>query len=188
MLGPLNGPSGPLLESQSVRGRGWSERLGAHPWPRQLEDGGGEGEGLSEEVWPWAEEGVVNNSSKSFLCPDLASRLAPERDAQEQAQLCLTLCDPMDCTPPGSCVHGILQARRLEWVAMPSSRGSSRPRDRTHVSCIAGGFFTTAPPWQVPPNQELSGNRKTEGHTDVGSNSTRGVHWPCDLGLVISPL
>ena len=40
-------------------------------------------------------------------------------------QLCLTLCDPMDCTPPGSSVHGILQARILEWAAMPSSRGSS---------------------------------------------------------------
>ena len=41
------------------------------------------------------------------------------------AQLCLTLCDTMDCSPPGSSVHGILQARILEWVAMPSSRGSS---------------------------------------------------------------
>ena len=47
------------------------------------------------------------------------------------AQSCLTLCDPMDCSPSGSCVHGILQARILEGVAMPSSRGSSRPRDRT---------------------------------------------------------
>ena len=43
-------------------------------------------------------------------------------------QLCLTLCDPMDCRPPGSSVHGILQARILEWVAMPSSRGSPQPR------------------------------------------------------------
>ena len=50
-------------------------------------------------------------------------------------QLCLTLCDPMDCSPQGSSVHGILQARILEWVAMPSSRGSSLPRDRTQVSC-----------------------------------------------------
>ena len=58
------------------------------------------------------------------------------------AQLCLTLCDPMDCSPPGSSVHGILQARILEWVAMPSSRGSSWPRDGTQVSHIAGGFFT----------------------------------------------
>ena len=49
-------------------------------------------------------------------------------------QLCLTLCDPMDCSPPGSSVHGILQARILEWVAMPSSRGSSQPRDQTCVS------------------------------------------------------
>ena len=52
-------------------------------------------------------------------------------------------CDPMDCSPPGSSVHGILQAGILERVAMPSSRRSSQPRDRTHVSCVAGGFFTT---------------------------------------------
>ena len=45
-----------------------------------------------------------------------------------------TLCDPMDCSPPGSSVHGILQARTLEWVAMPSSRGSSQPRDRMQIS------------------------------------------------------
>ena len=44
------------------------------------------------------------------------------------AQSCLTLCDPMDCSPPGSSIHGILQARRLEWGAIPFSRGSSRPR------------------------------------------------------------
>ena len=61
------------------------------------------------------------------------------------AQSCLPPCDPMDCSPPGSSVHGILQARILEWVAMPSSRGSSQPRDRTHVSCLAGGFFITGP-------------------------------------------
>ena len=53
------------------------------------------------------------------------------------AQLCLTLCDPRDYT-----VHGILQARILEWVAFPFSRGSSQLRDGTQVSCIAGGFFT----------------------------------------------
>ena len=50
--------------------------------------------------------------------------------------------DPMDCSPQGSSVHGILQARILEWVAMPSSRRSSQPRDRTWVSYIAGRFFT----------------------------------------------
>ena len=57
------------------------------------------------------------------------------------AQSFPTLCNPMDCSPPGSSVHGILQARILEWVAILFSRGSSRRRDRTWVSCIAGGFF-----------------------------------------------
>ena len=47
------------------------------------------------------------------------------------AQFCLTLCNPKDCSPPGSSVHGILQARILEWVAISSSRGSFQPRDRT---------------------------------------------------------
>ena len=50
---------------------------------------------------------------------------------------CLTLWDPMDCSPPGSSVHGILQARILEWVAMSFSRQSSQPRDRTHVSYVS---------------------------------------------------
>ena len=50
-------------------------------------------------------------------------------------QSCPTLWDPVDYSPPGSSVHGILQARILEWGAIPSSRGSSRPRDRTRVSC-----------------------------------------------------
>ena len=58
------------------------------------------------------------------------------------AQLCLTLCDPVDYKPPGSSVHEVLQARILEWVAIPFSRGSSWPRDQTQVSCIAGRFFT----------------------------------------------
>ena len=58
------------------------------------------------------------------------------------SQLCLTLCNPMDCSLPGSSVHGILQARTLEWVAFPFSRGSSQPSDQARVSCIAGGFFT----------------------------------------------
>ena len=60
-------------------------------------------------------------------------------------QSCPILCNPMDSSLPGFSVHGILQARILEWVVMPSSRGSSRPRDQTCVSCgscIAGRFFT----------------------------------------------
>ena len=66
--------------------------------------------------------------------------------------LCLTLCDPMDWHLPGSSVHGILQARMLEWVAVPFSRGSSWPRDQTHISCVSclsGGFFTTSATWEA---------------------------------------
>ena len=62
------------------------------------------------------------------------------------AQLCLTLCDTMDYT-----LHGILQARILEWVAFPFSRGSSQPRDRTQVSLIVGRFFTS---WATREAQE----------------------------------
>ena len=61
-------------------------------------------------------------------------------------QLCKTLCDPMDHT-----VYGILQARILEWVAIPFSRGSSQPRDGTQVSHIAGVFFTS---WATRKDQE----------------------------------
>ena len=60
------------------------------------------------------------------------------------AQSYQTLCNPMDCSPPGSSVPGILQARILEWVAMPFSRGSCQPRNQTQVSCICDvrrGFF-----------------------------------------------
>jgi len=69
--------------------------------------------------------GIITHN---FLCPVTLSRL--------------TLCNPVDCIPPGSSVCGILQARMLEWAAMPSSRGSSQPRDQTQVSRIAGRFFT----------------------------------------------
>ena len=58
------------------------------------------------------------------------------------AQSCLTLRNPMDCSPPDSSVHGILQARILEWGAIPFSRDFSRPKDGTQVSCISGIFFT----------------------------------------------
>ena len=57
-------------------------------------------------------------------------------------QWCPTLWDFMNCSPPGSFVHGIFQARILEWVAIPFSRGSSQPKDQIQVSFIAGWFFT----------------------------------------------
>ena len=62
------------------------------------------------------------------------------------AQSCPTFCDPMDCSLPGSSVHGISQARILEWLATSFSRGSSQPRDQalvSSISCNGGGFITT---------------------------------------------
>ena len=90
----------------------------------------------------------------------------------EVAQSCPTLCDPMDYT-----VHGILQARTLEWEAFPFSRGSSQPRDRTQVSCIAGRFFTN---WAIrEPCGDLNGKEikkeriyiYTHTHTHTHMNS-----------------
>ena len=63
-------------------------------------------------------------------------------------QLCPTLCNPIDCSPPGSSILGILQARILEWVSLPSSRGSSWPRNWTHISCVAGRLFTHWANWE----------------------------------------
>ena len=63
-------------------------------------------------------------------------------------QLCPALCDPMGCSPPGFSVHRIFQARVLDWVALPSSRGSSW-RDWTQVSCITGRFLTVWATWEI---------------------------------------
>ena len=62
------------------------------------------------------------------------------------AQLCLNVCNPIDCSLPGISVYGILQARIVEWVAISYSRVYSQTRDQTQVSCIVGRFFTTEPP------------------------------------------
>ena len=72
-----------------------------------------------------------------------------------QLQSRVALCDPMGCSPPGSSVHGISQARILEWAAISSSRESSRPRDGTrNPLCLLhwqGGFFSTSTTWEDPP-------------------------------------
>ena len=76
---------------------------------------------------------------------------------REVAQSCPTLCDLMDCSPPGSSVHWIFQAWILEWVAISFSRGSSRPRDRTLVSRIVGRCFT------IQATREAGRKKKKEG-------------------------
>ena len=68
----------------------------------------------------------------------------------QSVQSCPTLCTPIDCSQPGPSAHGIFQAITVKWVAMPSSRGSSKPRGRTQVSCTAGRFITTSTTWEAP--------------------------------------
>ena len=114
------------------------------------------------------------------------------------AQLCPTLCDPVNCSPPGSSVHGILQARISEWVTISLhqfTRGSSWPRDWTQVSCIAGRFFTV---WATREANRCDIIFKKSIHTSMGiwvgfhvlaivSNTliNMGVHLTCWIPVFI---
>ena len=101
-------------------------------------------------------------------------------------KLYLTLCDPIDGGPPDSSVHGISQARILEWVAIPYSRGSSQPRDQTCVSCIVGGFFTTK--WcliaKLSPYRHRTASPAQQPHV-LHSHFIQLVSWLC-LGIHLS--
>ena len=81
--------------------------------------------------------GVTRGHKESYICVCIHAQLL---------RFCLTLCNPMDYSTLGSSIHGILQGRILDWVAISYSKGSSQPRDQTRVSCIVGRFFTTEPP------------------------------------------
>ena len=123
--------------------RGWSgKRLGApRPWFLPHQDStvvtqtqyGSykcEPQSLGSKSWLCTYKSSKAGNLTSYVCPVPKS--------------CPTLCNPADCCSPGAFVHGILQARILEWVAISSSRGSSRPPGaliHVSVSCIAGGFF-----------------------------------------------
>ena len=105
-------------------------------------------------------------------------------EGSEVTQLCQTLCDPMDCSLSGSSVHGIFQARGLEWIAISFSRGLSRPRNRTRVSRIAG---------KRSPGEELVNasspsifQAQSVGTTPDPISSSRGTHcntWHTALSL-----
>ena len=100
--------------------------------------------------WPAGISRRLQNS-KNLQCKFHCQRLFKKIKGKDfvvvlVAKSCPTLWDPMDCSPPGSSVYGIFQARILEWVAFSSSKGSFLPRYQTWVSCIGRGFFTTEPP------------------------------------------
>ena len=74
---------------------------------------------------------------KPLQCQNTKQMQVGDEYVPAHARSCLTLCRTMDCSPPGSSAHGILQVRRLEWIAISFSKGSSRPRDRTRVSWVS---------------------------------------------------
>ena len=84
-------------------------------------------------------------------------------------------CDLMDCSLPGSSVHGILQSRILEWTAIPFSWGSSGPRDQTRVSCIAGRFFTTTPIWEAAIQNKKIEKKRSCGCSENSSSDRSRV-------------
>ena len=97
-------------------------------------------------------------------------------------QSCLILCNP-DCSPPGSSVHGILQARTLEWVAMPSSRGSSWPRNQTRVSCTADIFFTSWATREAPSGLYQKGVQSSDQYPKDSHLSPTLTHVPIQQKL-----
>ena len=107
--------------------------------------------------------------------------VSPQKKESVVFQSCLTLWDPMDFSPPGSSIHGILQARILEWVPISFSRGFSQPRDRTWVSRIAGRFFTI---WAMPTGISLTKYLPEVHPTQSGGPAT---HCPCDPSGPQSP-
>ena len=87
------------------------------------------------------------------------------------AQSCLTLYNSIDYSPPGSSLHGILQVRILEWITIPFSRGSSQPRDRTQVSCIADRFFSVRATGKIPMVRAT--RQKTNKETEDLNNTVQ---------------
>ena len=98
--------------------------------------------------------------------------MSAEMNEMKVTQSCPTLCDTMDCSPPGSSIHGILQARILEWVAVSFSRGSSWPRNQTRVSCIAGRFFTAWAMREAPKVIYRTAKKKKKGLSRVNKMAT----------------
>ena len=176
----LTSPLVPLVLSamdygQTSQSR-WNSRLSISLWIQHL---------LlllsKKNLQPYSPSYCLNSSSSSLPClptfpktlrtcwspyttesvEDSCHKKYPVKSEMKVAQSCLTHHNPMDCSPPGFSVHGILQARIPEWVAIPFSRGSSWLRDWTWVSCIAGRFFTS----ELPKNPVKKRVGKEEGRT-----------------------
>ena len=130
---------GRLKAGREEDGRGWDGWRASPIWLTWVEQalGVADGQGSIRYCIPW---GCKESDMTQQLNLTKPGRV-------KVTQLCLTLCDPMDYT-----VYGILQARILEWGAIPFSRGSFQPRGRTQVSRTAGGFFTSWATWEACSN------------------------------------
>ena len=114
--------------------QGWRNLVGYSPWGRTELN-------MTEATWHTASS-LISSVSCNMHITTTTTTIS--------LQSCLTLCNPTDCSLPGFSVHGILQAKTLEWVAISFFRGSSQPRNQTWVSCIADGFFTVWPTREAP--------------------------------------
>ena len=115
----------------------------------------------------------TDSLEKTLMLEKIEGRRKESESESEVAQSCLTLCNPMAYSPPGSSIHGILQARILEWVAISFSRGSSQPRDWTHVSCIVGRRFNLWATKEGRRRKEQKKMRWLDGITDSMDMSLR---------------
>ena len=128
--------------AETQRQESWASRLCLTQKLRQLLPWVGKGSARREMVAVGSNENAPANVCPSWQSVVYQPTVFPLHGQTEGCvQSCPTLCDPMDCSPPGSSVHGILQARILEWVAISFSRGSSWPRDQTRVSYIASSLL-----------------------------------------------
>ena len=135
------------MRSSEEKGGGNKEETGVKIILTVVEDGAVQNQGCCPRALPRYERPTGTSLQKASFHP-IGRKFYPLLSSILHvlclvAQSCPTLCNSTDCGLPGSSVHGILQARILQWVAMSFSRGSSQPRDGTQVSCIAGGFFTS---------------------------------------------
>ena len=121
---------------------GWHYWLNGREFEQTLGDSEGQGSLACCSSWCRKESDTAKQLNTSKASRLWKQPLLCGHKTTKSLQLCPTLFDPMDCSPPGSSVHGILQAGILERVAMPFSRGYSRPRDQTWVSHTAGRFLT----------------------------------------------
>ena len=149
------------------------------PWCWKRVKAGGQGNdrgwdgwtaSLTQRTWVWVDSeswwwtgmpGVLQSMGLERVQQDWATVLnwteLNRTSCMHAVTSVMTPCDPMDHSPPGYSVHGVLQTRILEWVAMPSSWGSSQPRDQIHVSCLLNwqaGSLPLAPPGKPPTPQQ----------------------------------